>query len=172
MLCCIVLYWWGDHCCTMHCNLFKIYCDPPNVNMPIKVCSEAYLFQAWGSLMSLKFQIWDPQLKVPHGGLVLRIFTSWKKSIEPWISRRAHYPETTETYAMSINFQMSVKKIPANDSVWKLVFIWHTHTVCAIKISCIYMLARACLTTADVNSTCPQTEMKDHTTSLVVTCEK
>ena len=35
-------------------------------------------FQAWGSLMSLKSQTWDHQLKVPAGGLVLRIFTSWK----------------------------------------------------------------------------------------------
>ena len=49
--------------------------------MPIKFCSEAYFFQAWGSLPSLKSQTQDPQLKVPPGGLVLRIFTSWKKSI-------------------------------------------------------------------------------------------
>ena len=35
-------------------------------------------FQAWGSLTSLKTQTRDPQLKVPPGGLVLRIFTSWK----------------------------------------------------------------------------------------------
>ena len=35
-------------------------------------------FQAWGSLTSLKSQTWDLQLKVPPGGLVLRIFTSWK----------------------------------------------------------------------------------------------
>ena len=56
-------------------------------------------FQAWGSLKILKFQIRDPQLKFPPGGLVLM-----KKSIdltrvwtrEPWISRRARYPETTE----------------------------------------------------------------------------
>ena len=54
--------------------------------------------------MSLKSQTRDPQLKVPPGGLVLRIFTSWKKSInlsriwnhEPWISKPARYPETTE----------------------------------------------------------------------------
>ena len=40
--------------------------------------SGVYFFQAWGSLMSLKSQTRDPQLKVPPGGLVLRIFTSWK----------------------------------------------------------------------------------------------
>ena len=37
-------------------------------------------FQARGSLTSLKFQTRDLQLKVPPGGLVLRIFTSWKNS--------------------------------------------------------------------------------------------
>ena len=37
-------------------------------------------FQAWGSLASLKSQTRDPQLKVPPGGLVLKIFTSWKNS--------------------------------------------------------------------------------------------
>ena len=43
--------------------------------MPIKFCSEAYFFQALGSLTSLKSQTRDPQLKVPPGGVVLRIFT-------------------------------------------------------------------------------------------------
>ena len=63
---------------------FHIYCAPPNfscykdVNMPIKYCSGAYLFQAWGSLTSLKSQTRYPQLKVPPGGLLLRSFTSWK----------------------------------------------------------------------------------------------
>ena len=74
------------------------------MNMPIKFCSQSYFFQTWGSLMSLKSQTRDPQLKVLPGVLVLRIFTSWKKSIvlsrvwtrETWISRRTRYPETTE----------------------------------------------------------------------------
>ena len=26
----IVLYWWGSQCSPMHCDLFKIYCVPPN----------------------------------------------------------------------------------------------------------------------------------------------
>ena len=72
--------------------------------MSIKFWSEAYCFQAWRSLTSLKYQTRDPQLKVPPGGHVLRIFTSWKNPMdlsrvwtrEPWISRRARYPETTE----------------------------------------------------------------------------
>ena len=40
-------------------------------------------FQAWGSLTSLKSQTRDPQLKFPPGGLVLGIFTFWKKIHRP-----------------------------------------------------------------------------------------
>ena len=29
----IVLYWWGDHCCPIHCDLFKIYCAHPNLGI-------------------------------------------------------------------------------------------------------------------------------------------
>ena len=50
------------------------------MNMSIKFCSEAYFFQAWGSLTGLKSQTRDPHLKFPPGGLVLRIFTFWKKN--------------------------------------------------------------------------------------------
>ena len=32
----------------------------------------------WAYLTSLKSQTWDVQLKIPTGGLVLRIFTFWK----------------------------------------------------------------------------------------------
>ena len=48
--------------------------------MAIKFCSEIY-FQAWGSFTSLKSQTRDPQLKVPPGGLGLRLFTSWKNPL-------------------------------------------------------------------------------------------
>ena len=74
------------------------------MNMPIEFCSEAFFSQVWGSLTSLKSYTRDPQLKVPPRRLVLRIFTSWKNPLklswvwthEPWISRRARYPKTTE----------------------------------------------------------------------------
>ena len=46
--------------------------------MPIKFYSEAYFFQAWSSLKSLKSQTRDPHLEVPPGVVVLSIFTSWK----------------------------------------------------------------------------------------------
>ena len=79
-------------------------CTPPFSDLlcSSEFCSETY-FQAWGSLTGLKSQTRDPQLKVPPGGLVLRIFTSWKNpstsaGFEPanLISRRARYPEITE----------------------------------------------------------------------------
>ena len=31
LLYCTVIYWRGDHCCPMHCDLFKIDCAPPNL---------------------------------------------------------------------------------------------------------------------------------------------
>ena len=57
---------------------FKIYCAPPNLGIT-RTWIWRFNFVAWGSLTSLKSQIRDPQLKdPPGGGLVLRIFTSWK----------------------------------------------------------------------------------------------
>ena len=63
--------------------------------------------------MSLKYQTRDPQLKVPPGGLVLRIFTSTKihrpqSDLNPrtLISRQARYPETTEAEKIT-NYLMS-----------------------------------------------------------------
>ena len=29
----LYLYWWGGHCCPTHCDLFKIYCAPPNLGI-------------------------------------------------------------------------------------------------------------------------------------------
>ena len=88
-----------------HYDLFEIYCAPPNLGITRTwICqlnfAERPIFQAWVSLTSLKSQARGPQLKVPPGGLVLRIFTSWKspstsagfKTHEPWISRRARFP--------------------------------------------------------------------------------
>ena len=30
---CIVLFWWSGDCCPMLCDLFKIYCAPPNLGI-------------------------------------------------------------------------------------------------------------------------------------------
>ena len=84
---CIILY-----CIVVYCiegvviaaqftaTFSDLLCSPEfryqDVNMPIKVCLEAYFFQASGSLTSLKSQTRDLPIKVPPGGLVLRIFTS------------------------------------------------------------------------------------------------
>ena len=72
---CIVLFCFDG--VVMRWDLFEIYCD---VNMPIKFYW-GLIFQAWGSLTSLESLTREPQLKVPPGGLVLKIFTSWKNSL-------------------------------------------------------------------------------------------
>ena len=38
MYCIIVLFWWGGHCCPMHCDLFKIDCAPPNLGIKTWIC--------------------------------------------------------------------------------------------------------------------------------------
>ena len=61
---------------------FQICCAPPNLGIRTWICrlnfAQRPIFQALGSLTSLKSQTRDPQLKVHPGGLVLRILTSWK----------------------------------------------------------------------------------------------
>ena len=90
----------------MHCDFFKIYCASPNLGITrVWICLlnlvQRPIFSASGSEISDS----GPLFKVPPGGLVLRLFTSWKNpstsasrvcTREPWISRRACYPETTE----------------------------------------------------------------------------
>ena len=56
---------------------FKTYCAPPNLGIRTWICRLNFAL-AWCSLISLKSQNRDPQLEVPPGGMVLRIFTSWK----------------------------------------------------------------------------------------------
>ena len=86
-------------------------------------------FQAWGSLTSLKSQTRDPQLKVPPGGLVLRIFTNLKKILRPqWglnprtldlEARRALYPETIEADLLiyKINTLKILRKSPTYNTI-------------------------------------------------------
>ena len=79
----IVLYLMGLSLLPNAPRPFKIYCAPPNLGITRTwICrlhfGQKPIFQAWGSLMNLKSQTRDPQLKVPNGGLVLRIFTTWK----------------------------------------------------------------------------------------------
>ena len=85
---------------------FKIDCAHPNLCIGTWICrlnfAQRPIFQAGGSLTSLKSQTRDPQLKVPPGGLVLKVFTfrknpSTSARFEPTnFGSGAHYPETTE----------------------------------------------------------------------------
>ena len=75
VLYCSVLYWWGGHCCPMHCDRFEIYCAPPNLGITrtwIRRLNFAHIkfFQAWGSLTSLKSQTQDSRLEVSPKGFL------------------------------------------------------------------------------------------------------
>ena len=72
---CIVLNGWS--LLPNALRSFQIYCAPPNLGIRTWIFrlnfAQRSICQAWGSLTSLKSQTGDPQLKVPPGGLVLRI---------------------------------------------------------------------------------------------------
>ena len=81
----IVLYWMGGHCCQMYCDLFKIYCAPPNLGITRTwICRLNFVQRPIFSCLRFFNRACnltrDSQLKVPPEGLVLRIFTSWKSS--------------------------------------------------------------------------------------------
>ena len=66
------LYLFFIGCCPIHCDLFEIYCAPPKLGIWTWICRLNFTQRPIFSGLR------DPQLKVPFGGLVLRIFTSWK----------------------------------------------------------------------------------------------
>ena len=41
----IVMCWWGGHCCLMHCDFFKIYCAPPNLDCIVLYCIVLYYIE-------------------------------------------------------------------------------------------------------------------------------
>ena len=63
----------------MHCDLFKIYCAPPNLGIT-RTCICRLNFTQRPIFSGLRFfnepEISDSGPKVPPRGLVLRIFTS------------------------------------------------------------------------------------------------
>ena len=80
---CIVLYCRGEHCCPMYCDLLKIYCAPPNLGISRTwICRLNFAQRPISSgsryFNEPEFSDSGPQLKIPPGGLVFRIFTSWK----------------------------------------------------------------------------------------------
>ena len=84
------------------------------------------LFQAWGSLTSLKSQTRDTQVKVPFGGHVLRIFTSWKNSsTSAWFepanlgSRGEHSPPRPTNNVIVFQFTFHI--------FMPLVNLWFIH---------------------------------------------
>ena len=79
----IVLFWWGGHCCPMQCDLLKIYCAPPNLGIARTwICwlnfAQRPIFSGLRFFNEPEISDSGPLALVPPGGLVLRIFTSWK----------------------------------------------------------------------------------------------
>jgi hypothetical protein len=105
---CIVLYWRGGHCCPMHCDLFKIYCAPPNLGIRTWICrlnfAQRPIFSGSMFFNEPEKSYLGPSAKSPSRRTCTQDFYVLKKSIylsrvstrEPWISRRARCPETTE----------------------------------------------------------------------------
>ena len=105
----VVLYWWGGHCYPMHCNFLKIYCAPPNLGITRTwICRLNFTQRPIVSGLSFfnEPEISDsgPPAYSSSRRTCAKDFYVLKKSIdlsrvrirEPWISRRAHYSETTE----------------------------------------------------------------------------
>ena len=95
----VVLYWWGGHCCLMHCHLFKIYCAPQNLGITRTwICRLNFVQRSIFS--GLRF-FNEPEISDSGPPACAQFFYVLKKSIdlsrvwtrEPWISRQAHYPE-------------------------------------------------------------------------------
>ena len=95
---------------------FQIYCALPNLGITRTwICrlnfAQRPIFSSLRFFNEPEISDSGPQLKVPPGGLVLKIFTSWKNpspsadgTCKPWISRRARYPETTEADINELSF--------------------------------------------------------------------
>ena len=63
-----VLYWRGGHCCPMHCELFQVYCAPPNLGITRTwICrlnfAQRPIFSGLRIFTSLKSQTRAPSLK-------------------------------------------------------------------------------------------------------------
>ena len=90
---------------------FKIYCAPLNLGITRTwICRLNFAHRPILSRLRLfnELEISDsgPQLKVPPGGLVLRIFASWKKSID---LSRVWTRETTEADCRSCNLHPNIE---------------------------------------------------------------
>ena len=96
---------------------FKIYCTPPNLGIRTWICwlnfAQRHFFSGLRFFNEPEISDSGVQLKIPPGGLVLRIFTSWKNpstsvGFEPVnLGSWACYPETIEVdrdgYALQYN---------------------------------------------------------------------
>ena len=81
-----VLYCIDGECCPMHCDPFEIYYAPPNLGITRTwICrlnfAQKSIFSGLRFFNKPEISTRDPQLEVSPGGLVLRIFISWKNPL-------------------------------------------------------------------------------------------
>ena len=106
----LYLFWWGGHCCPMHYDLFKIYCAPMNLGITRTwICrlnfGQRPIFSGLRCFNEPEISYSGPPPLSSSRRTCAQDFYILKKSInlsrdwtrEPWISKRAHYPKTTET---------------------------------------------------------------------------
>ena len=96
----------------MHCELFKIYCAPPNLGITRTwICglnfAQRPIFSGLRFFNEPEISDSGPPAQSPSRRTCAQDFYVLKKSIdlsrEPWISRRALYPETTEYNTIQYN---------------------------------------------------------------------
>ena len=144
---CIILYsfWWGFHCCPIHCDLFKIYCAPPNLgiartwicrlNFAQRPIFSGLRFFNEPEISDLGSPASSPFWRACAQDFYVKksIDLSWIWTCEPWILRWARYPETTEAYICTYNqADLSRKsKIISYNFVTKVNFctsyLWSCH---------------------------------------------
>ena len=103
------LFWWGGHCCLMHCDLFKIYCAPPNFGIRTWIyrlnLTHRPIFSGLRFFNKPEISDSGPERTCAQDFYVLKtsinLIRVWTR--EPWISRRARYPESTEVDYWCIN---------------------------------------------------------------------
>ena len=120
------------------------YCHYQRAQILLKMVSFIYL-------TSLKSQTRDPKLKVSPGGLVLRIFTSWKNpstsvgvwTREPWISMWARYPENTEADINILNAPWNSLKLDAWITIYYIVSWVQVQVQVQVQVNVILFLSRS-----------------------------
>ena len=158
----IALYWRGGHCCPMYCDLFKMFCASPNIGITRTwICqlnfAQGPIFSGLWFFNEPEISDLGPPAESPSQRTCAQDFYVLKKSIkrsrvwtrEPWISRRANYPETTDATRLWLHVNDEIH----NDHIEVLincenVFVkmprgWREYNLCGIFTNIFSWLIRS-----------------------------